>query len=238
VSGGDRKALDKELTKARGVTLMLARQAEELREKGEALIREADKLSCESWNERMWSVGEPIDPSPTVDQAPSTAAGCRSSARGARRRETWTWPRCRIRRRRVCTISPAGSGVRSALRPASVRWRPYCNSRKGRGMHPQNKPSASSQMRRSPSWNIEYADANAGYFQDPAIDTLPTSDFMHEYRVYTVDPDGHFQSCKVIEAAGDDAAVEAARKFVDGCGIEVWLLDRKVAILTPENTGS
>ncbi len=39
LSGGDRKALNKELTKARGVTLMLARQSEELRAKGEALIR-------------------------------------------------------------------------------------------------------------------------------------------------------------------------------------------------------
>jgi hypothetical protein len=37
--------------------------------RGEALIREADKLSCESWNERMWADGEPIDPSPTVDKA-------------------------------------------------------------------------------------------------------------------------------------------------------------------------
>jgi hypothetical protein len=69
LSGGDRKALRKELTKARGVTLMLARQSEDLRARGEAMIREADKLSCESWNERMWADGEPIDPSPTVDQA-------------------------------------------------------------------------------------------------------------------------------------------------------------------------
>ena len=29
----------------------------------------ADRLLCESWNERMWSDGEPIDPSPTIDQA-------------------------------------------------------------------------------------------------------------------------------------------------------------------------
>jgi hypothetical protein len=69
LSGGDRKALKKELTKVRDVTLMLARQSDDLRAKGEALIREADKLSCESWNERMWAYGEPIDPSPTVDQA-------------------------------------------------------------------------------------------------------------------------------------------------------------------------
>jgi hypothetical protein len=33
------------------------------------LIQQADKLLCESWNERMWSDGEPIDPSPTIDQA-------------------------------------------------------------------------------------------------------------------------------------------------------------------------
>lgn len=35
----------------------------------EALIQTADKLLCESWNERMWADGEPIDPSPSVDQA-------------------------------------------------------------------------------------------------------------------------------------------------------------------------
>lgn len=33
------------------------------------LIRTAAKLLCESWNERMWADGEPIDPSPTIDQA-------------------------------------------------------------------------------------------------------------------------------------------------------------------------
>lgn len=41
----------------------------EARTKGEALMKEADRLLCESWNERMWSDGEPIDPSPTIDQA-------------------------------------------------------------------------------------------------------------------------------------------------------------------------
>jgi len=69
LSGGDRKALRKELDRARAMTIVLARQADELRTKGNALIRQADKLSCESWNEHMWADGEPIDPSPTVDQA-------------------------------------------------------------------------------------------------------------------------------------------------------------------------
>ena len=69
LSGGDRKAQKKELAGARAMTTVFARQAEEFRAKGEALIRKADKLTCESWNERMWADGEPIDPSPTIDQA-------------------------------------------------------------------------------------------------------------------------------------------------------------------------
>jgi hypothetical protein len=69
LSGGDRKALKKELRVARGMTRILADQAADMRTRGEALLRQADKLSCESWNERMWADGEPIDPSPTIDQA-------------------------------------------------------------------------------------------------------------------------------------------------------------------------
>ncbi|MCA1551067.1 hypothetical protein I6F36_29990 [Bradyrhizobium sp. BRP19] len=69
LSGGDRKALSKELGRARAMTGILAAQASEARAKGEALIRQADKLLSESWNERMWADGGPIDPSPTVDQA-------------------------------------------------------------------------------------------------------------------------------------------------------------------------
>jgi hypothetical protein len=48
---------------------MLARRSEVLCAKGEHLVCQADDLSCQSWNERMWSAGEPIDPSPTIDQA-------------------------------------------------------------------------------------------------------------------------------------------------------------------------
>jgi hypothetical protein len=69
LSGGDRKALQKEHGRARAMTTILAAQAAEARAKGEALIRAADKLLCESWNERMWADGEPIDPSPMIDQA-------------------------------------------------------------------------------------------------------------------------------------------------------------------------
>jgi hypothetical protein len=69
LSGGDRKALAKELTKARAMTRILAERAIEKRVAGEAPIREADDLACQSWNERMRADGGPIDPSPTIDQA-------------------------------------------------------------------------------------------------------------------------------------------------------------------------
>jgi len=69
LSGGDRKALSKELRKARGMSAILATRSDEMRSKGDALIRQADRLLCESWNERMWADGEPIGPSPTIDQA-------------------------------------------------------------------------------------------------------------------------------------------------------------------------
>jgi hypothetical protein len=56
LSGGDRKALNKELGKARA--MVLAARSAEMRAKGEALIQQADRMLCESWNERMWSDGD------------------------------------------------------------------------------------------------------------------------------------------------------------------------------------
>jgi hypothetical protein len=55
--------------RARAMTSILASQSADARAKGEALIWTADKLLCESWNEKMWADGGPIDPSPSVDQA-------------------------------------------------------------------------------------------------------------------------------------------------------------------------
>ncbi|MGL3104925.1 hypothetical protein [Bradyrhizobium sp. BR 1432] len=69
LSGGDRKALQKEVHRARAMTTVLAQRSAELWVEGEKLIRQADKLSAESWNERMWADGTPIDPSPSIDQA-------------------------------------------------------------------------------------------------------------------------------------------------------------------------
>jgi hypothetical protein len=69
LSGDDRKALTKELSKSRAMTSIFADRSAELRTESEALIREADNLACQSWNEKTWSDGGPIDPSPTIDQA-------------------------------------------------------------------------------------------------------------------------------------------------------------------------
>jgi hypothetical protein len=73
LSGGDRKALSKELVKSRAMTKIFAERADETRREGEALTHEADNLACQSWNERMWSDSGPIDPSPAMIRQ-STAA--------------------------------------------------------------------------------------------------------------------------------------------------------------------
>ena len=75
------------------MTNTLAAQSAEMRTKAETLLQQADRLLCESWNERMWSDGEPIDPSPTIDQAVNGAfPGLRSGVPAAGRRATSTWP--------------------------------------------------------------------------------------------------------------------------------------------------
>jgi len=69
LSGGDRRALKRELTRSRAMTTILGDRSIEKRTAGEALTREADDLLCQSWNELMWSDGGPADPSPSIDQA-------------------------------------------------------------------------------------------------------------------------------------------------------------------------
>jgi hypothetical protein len=69
LSGGDRKALKKELARSQAMTTILAEQSARLRTEGEALICKADNLACQSWNERMWSAGGPVEPSPTLSEA-------------------------------------------------------------------------------------------------------------------------------------------------------------------------
>src|ERR1700761_3518297 len=64
LSGGDRKALKKELGKARAMTGILAAQSAEVRAKAETLLQQADRLLCESWNERMWADGDHLAQQP------------------------------------------------------------------------------------------------------------------------------------------------------------------------------
>jgi hypothetical protein len=54
---------------------------------------------------------------------------------------------------------------------------------------------------------------------------------MADYRAYLVGQDGHFHSFEVVKAENDESAISTAKKFVDGHDVEVWLLDRKVAVL-------
>jgi hypothetical protein len=124
LSGGDRKALKKEFVKSRAMAGILAERSEEKRRLDEALIREADNLACQSWNEKMWSDGGPIDPLPLITAA---LRGWRSNALDTRRRAMAIYACCPTSRRHACTISPGGWFVRSAGRPASGRSR-HCSS--------------------------------------------------------------------------------------------------------------
>jgi hypothetical protein len=51
---------------------ILATQSAEMRAKGQAMIQQADRLLCESWNERMWSDGEtsPLSTDVEIERKP------------------------------------------------------------------------------------------------------------------------------------------------------------------------
>jgi hypothetical protein len=112
---------------------ILAAQSAEMRAKGEALIQQADKLFCESWNERMWSDGEPIDPSPTIDRAINggfpwleiQCSRCKTPSDvdlAALKHPPTTF----------VLISPADCGAGSAPRPGGVLQRHCCSLRGNR----------------------------------------------------------------------------------------------------------
>ena len=98
ISGGDCKAPSKELSKSRAMTHIFAERSAEKRREGEALIREADNLLCQSWNEKMWSDGGPIDPNPTVKRA----VKLRFPLAGDRMLAMQGEARCRSRRPATC----------------------------------------------------------------------------------------------------------------------------------------
>jgi hypothetical protein len=128
LSGGDRKALNKELGRSRAMANILTAQSAEIRAKAETMLQQADKLLCEGWNERMWADGGPIDPSPTIDQALNGGyAWIEIECSRCRTKRTSTWPRCAIHRPRSCTTWRAASAAASVLRPDAGRL-PRCYS--------------------------------------------------------------------------------------------------------------
>ena len=55
---------------------------------------------------------------------------------------------------------------------------------------------------------------------------------MPDYRIYIVGHDGHFQSSIALpNCPNDDAAIAAAKQLIDGHDVQLWHLDRKVAVL-------
>jgi hypothetical protein len=57
---------------------------------------------------------------------------------------------------------------------------------------------------------------------------------MTDYRAYIIGPDGHFESFEIVSAPDDASAIEAAKEHVKGATVEVWDLDREVAVLPSE----
>jgi hypothetical protein len=55
-----------------------------------------------------------------------------------------------------------------------------------------------------------------------------------DYRAYLVNPEGHFESSEIIVADSDDKAVNIAKKLAEKQVVEVWHLDRKIAVLQPD----
>jgi hypothetical protein len=57
---------------------------------------------------------------------------------------------------------------------------------------------------------------------------------MQEYRAFVIGPDGHVMLRHDLSALDDEAAKQFAQRYVDGHDIEVWQLDRRIAILPHE----
>ena len=54
---------------------------------------------------------------------------------------------------------------------------------------------------------------------------------MRPYRAFVVNKDGHFKKAVVLNCADDAVAVQEAKKLVDGKYVELWEMERRVAIL-------
>ena len=91
VSGGDRKALQKELGKARAMANILAAQSAEMRAKASAMIRQADKLLCDSGTSGCRATANrSIRPRPSTRPSMAASPGWRFAAHVASLRATST----------------------------------------------------------------------------------------------------------------------------------------------------
>jgi hypothetical protein len=52
---------------------------------------------------------------------------------------------------------------------------------------------------------------------------------MPGYRAYIVGQDGHFVRAIELDCKDDNAAIESAKQFIDGCDVELWQQDRRIA---------
>ncbi len=59
---------------------------------------------------------------------------------------------------------------------------------------------------------------------------------MGTYRAFVVGLDGHFTEARLLPGCRtDEEAIKAAGRYVDGCDVQVWNLDRVVATISCVN---
>ncbi|HEX2652148.1 MAG TPA: hypothetical protein VHN11_00660 [Xanthobacteraceae bacterium] len=58
---------------------------------------------------------------------------------------------------------------------------------------------------------------------------------MADYRIYFVGEAGHFCDVMPLACANDAEAVEQAKRVAAGRAVELWQLDRKVAVFPDQN---
>lgn len=58
---------------------------------------------------------------------------------------------------------------------------------------------------------------------------------MADYRAYLVGKDDTFYDVVHLDCANDAEAIEQAKSLATGHGVELWQLDRKVAVFPDQN---
>jgi hypothetical protein len=75
------------------------------------------------------------------------------------------------------------------------------------------------------------------YDRSQAAQGVARSCVMLDYRVYSLEPDGHIHSPpKIIVCADDADAEQQGRQLLEGNVIEVWQCKRQVAVFTPDKS--